>query len=50
MESLPIKQQFFKDLDDLLVRLEIEHNKKEEIIFTVNQYLNKWELQLKNRL
>ena len=44
------KQQLFKDLDILLERLEIEKNKKEEIIFTVNQYINKWELQLKNRL
>ena len=50
MESLPIKQQFFKDLDILLERLEIEHNKKEEIIFTVNQYIQRWELEMKNRL
>jgi len=45
-----MKQQLLEDLDTLLERLEIDFNKKEEIIFTVNQYIQRGELEMKNKL
>ena len=50
MKSQEIKQQLFKDLDDLLDRLEIERRKKDEIIFTLNRYMNDWELEINKKV